>query len=55
MATVVRWARRQLQLLTPPAYRVPPPGDRRGRHRAGVAPGVGYELYSPVTRVGARG
>jgi hypothetical protein len=48
MATVARWARRQLRLLTPPAY-------RRGRHRAGAAPGVGFALYRPTSQVGARG
>jgi hypothetical protein len=55
MTTVARWARQQLRLLTPAAYRVPPPGERRGRHRAGVAPGLGFELYTPTGQVGIRG
>jgi hypothetical protein len=44
MTTVARWARRQLRLLTSAAYRELPPGDRRGRHRAGTALGVAFEL-----------
>jgi len=48
MTTVARWARRQLRLLTPPAH-------RRGRHRAGIAPGVGFALYQPTSQVGIRG
>jgi hypothetical protein len=44
MTTVARWARQQLRLLTPAAYRELPPGDRRGRHRPGTAAGVAFEL-----------
>jgi hypothetical protein len=50
MTTVARWARRQLRLLTPAAYRELPPGDRRGRHRAGTALGVAFELRVPTIR-----